>query len=96
MSNTRVISPIQIWTASGEKTVTILALSNFFDYHFDNGNGKVTYKLIGMEGNPEAAQEYIVANIDIPASIVQQWGTSDDIIFNYVATTLNLTILQTN
>jgi hypothetical protein len=93
MSNTRQIQPVQIWTATGQKEASILALTNFFDYHFDDGNGKVNYKLIGMEGEPASAFEYITANIEIPASIIQQWGADDSIIWNYIAEQLNLTLI---
>ena len=93
MSNTRQIKPVQIWTANGQKEASVLALTNFFDYHFDDGNGKVTYKLIGMEGEPESAIEYITANIEIPSSIIQNWGADDSIIWNYVAEQLNLELL---
>lgn len=90
--NTRTIAPKTIWTPSGEKSVTVFALSNFSDYHFDNGPGKVEYKLISLDVE-FGATECFVGNLDIPASIIQQWGTSDDIIFQYVADTLGLTII---
>ena len=90
MGNTKQIQPVSIWTKNGNKNATILALVNFFDYHFDNGNGKVNYKLIGMES--EVAVEYASENIEIPSSIIQQWGASDDIIWNYIVTTLGLII----
>jgi hypothetical protein len=41
----------------------------------------------------DAAIEYYTGNLDIPASIVQQWGVSDDIIWNYVTTTLGIIII---
>ena len=93
MSNTRQIQPIEVWTSQGLKTASILALISFYDYHFDNGNGKVTYKLVGMDGDPVSAIEYVTENLEIPASIIQQWGESDDIIFLYVANKLNLIII---
>jgi hypothetical protein len=105
MSNTRQIQPVQIWTATGQKEVSILALTNFFDYHFDDGSGKVNYKLIGMISNtttddngniinlPASAIEYINSTLDIPSNIIQQWGASDDIIWNYVSQQLNLTLI---
>jgi hypothetical protein len=89
MSNTKQIQPIQIWTPEGEKSINTLALTNFFDYHFDNGAGKVEYKLISVDLEI-GATELFIGNIDIPASIIQQWGSSDDIIWEHVATTLNL------
>jgi len=95
--NTRNIQPTTLWTPSGEKQATILSLYNFSDYHFDDGGGKVSYKLIGMEapevGQPEVAVDYYSGVVDIPASIIQQWGASDDVIWNYVSNQLNLILI---
>jgi len=91
--NVRPIQPISIWTPQGDKLLTYLALADFFDYHFDNGAGKVTYKLIAMEGEPEAAVDYVVNNLEIPSDVIQQWGEDDDIIWDYVATSLGLTLI---
>lgn len=99
--NTRQITPTQIWAPSGIKNATILSLYNFSEYHFDNGGGKVAYKLIGMEPvittNDEGTQistpiavDYYVGIVDIPSNVVQQWGESDDVIWNYVAEQLNI------
>jgi len=102
--NTKKIQPKTIWTPSGDKTATILSLTNFFDYHFDNGGGTVSYALIGMESSgtttledgtiitmPESAVNYYNGNINVPSEIVQQWGASDDIIWSYAASALGLT-----
>jgi hypothetical protein len=106
MRNTRQIETLKIWTPTGEKDVHLLALTNFYDYHFDNGNGKVEYKLIAMEssgssvdenGNiiqsPPSAIEYVTSRLEIPSEVIQQWGASDDIIWNYVAEQLNLELI---
>ena len=45
MSNTRKIQSFTTWTPEGEKSITIMSLNNFHDYHFDNGGGKVEYKI---------------------------------------------------
>ena len=96
MANTRQIEPTSIWSPTGNTQATFLGLINFFDYHFDNGGGTATYSLIGMQDNgdgiPTAVDLYI-ANINIPSSIVETWGENDDVIFQYVATTLGLTII---
>ena len=89
--NIKKIQPIQIWTANGQKEINLLSLTNFYNYHFDDGAGLVTYKLI--YGDDNGAIEYIVAEIEIPSNIIQQWGASDDVIWNYIATTLNLQLL---
>jgi hypothetical protein len=95
--NTRNIQPTNLWTPSGEKEATILSLYNFYDYHFDDGGGKVSYKLIGMEapevGMPEVAVEYYSGVVDISAAIIQQWGASDDVIWTYVSNQLNLILI---
>lgn len=106
MSNTRIIQSTTVWTPTGEKSATIFALTNFFDYHFDNGGGMVTYTLSGMESNgtttlddgtivqlPDSAVVYFTGNMNVPSNIIQQWGASDDIIFNYVAQQLGLVII---
>lgn len=106
MANTKQIQPITIWTSKGNKSATILSLTNFFDYHFDDGSGKVNYKLLGMEsagtttdenGNtitlPESAVEYVSEIIEIPSIIVQQWGASDEIIWSYICSQLNIVTL---
>lgn len=94
--NTRNIEPVSVWTTNGPKNATILSLSNFFNYHFDEGSGTVEYLILGMEtigNNPESAVEYYKANLEIPSSIIQQWGADDSIIWNYVAETLGLILI---
>ena len=106
MSNIRQIQPVTMWTPTGQKTATLFALVNFFDYHFDGGNGKVTYKLIGMEAGQsttlqdgtvvagtESAVDYFTDNLIIPAEVMQEWTGSDDMMFDYVTTTLGLVLV---
>lgn len=109
MSNTREINPQQpIWTSSGNKNAKYLALTDFSNYHFDNGSGVVSYKLIQEIDNGTTTLEdgtivqnqpslvtLFQGNIAIPSNVVQQWGASDDIIFQYVATQLSLTLVPT-
>lgn len=100
--NTRQIQPKSVWFNNGEKSATILALSEFYGYHFDDGGGVIRYKLIGMESPgesttedgtiilPEVAIDYYIGTLPIPSSIVTQWGSSDSIIWDYVAQALNI------
>lgn len=91
MPNKRNIQPISFWTPSGDKIATILSLNNFSDYRFDDGGGRVSYSLISVVNDKE--QRLYGGIVDVPSEVVQQWGTSDDIIFQYVATQLGLTIV---
>jgi hypothetical protein len=107
MSNTREIFPQQpIWTTDGTKNAKYLALTDFFNYHFDNGGGTTRYKLIGEQDNgtrtledgtivqnPTSLVDLFQGVLQIPSNVVQQWGASDQIIFEYVATTLGLTLV---
>jgi hypothetical protein len=108
MSNTREINPqVPVWTPNGSKNAKFLALTNFFNYNFDNGGGIVTYKLIGEQTdngtstledgtvvvNPPSLTDLYQANLSVPANVVQSWGASDNVIFDYVATTLGLTLV---
>jgi len=97
MANTRQIEPTTIWSPSGNAIATYLGLINFFDYHFDGQGGTVTYSLLGMQDNADGiptAVDLYIANIQIPSEIVQQWGSSDEIVFIYVANQLNLVLVN--
>lgn len=88
--NSRNIQPIQIWSPdSGSITVDKLLLKDFHHYFFDGGNGIVSYTL----QNSSTQMEYFNNNIEIPPATMQQWGASDDIIFEYVAETLGLILI---
>ena len=90
MSNSRQIQPITTWSVeSGNTTLDALCLKDFFHYFFDGGSGQVSYTI---QSN---GLDIISGNVEIPASVVQQWGESDEIIFTYVASALNLTLIPT-
>jgi hypothetical protein len=93
--NTKNIQPKTIWTDSGEKTATSLALINFSDYHFDGGEGIVTYKLVGVKDNgenPPSAEDLFLGYVTIPSAVINQWGQSDDVIWAYVSSSLQITL----
>jgi hypothetical protein len=106
MANTRQIQPTPIWTATGNVPATYLGLINFYGYHFNDGPGTVEYTLIGMQDNGSfvddegntivnapSAVDLFKGALEVPASVVQQWGASDEIIFEHVAETLGLVLV---
>ena len=110
MANTRQVQPKVIWTPQGEITITIFAISNLSEYHFDNSAAKIGYKLIYIKDNgvqtitnedgttttiplSPSAEELITDTLLIPPSVIQQWGTNDDIIFEYATETLGFTLI---
>jgi len=89
--NIRAIQPKSTWSPeTGDITIDTLCLKDFFHYFFDGGGGIVSYSL----SNSQTQLDYFLGNIDIPSSTIQQWGASDDIIFDYVANSLSLTIIN--
>lgn len=88
--NTRKIQTTNTWSPqTGNVTLDTLVLKDFHHYFFDGGSGLVSYTL----KNSISDTEYFNANIEIPSNVLEQWGASDDIIFNYVAGQLGLTII---
>lgn len=88
--NTREIESTSTWSPeTGNITLDLLVLKDFHHYFFDGGSGVVSYCL----KNSTSEKEYFNANIDIPSNVMQQWGASDDIIFEYVAEQLNLILV---
>jgi hypothetical protein len=93
MSNTRKITPITAWTPTGQQTVTMFSLTDFFNYGFlPDCTGTVQYRLFNTQN--ESAVELIVSYLQIPSEIVQKWGADDNIIFDYVAQQLGFTIIN--
>jgi hypothetical protein len=89
--NTRKIYPRASWSPEGgDITIDTLCLKDFFHYFFDGEGGKVSYTL----SNSQTGLDYFSGNINVPASVVQEWGASDDIIFEFVAIALNLIIIE--
>jgi hypothetical protein len=86
--NIKSIQQIDIWSADGQKTVDRLNLTNFCGYKFNDGAGYVDYSLIGTQG-----EVYHSGSIEIPSSIIQQWGADDNVIWDYVVTSLGLTLI---
>ena len=86
--NTRQIQSKSTWSPeTGNITIDTLCLKDFYHYFFDDGGGTVAYNL---QSN---GLDYFPGAIAIPSSIVQQWGASDDVIWNYVANSLNLVLI---
>ena len=85
--STKNIQSIFIWCPGGQREVVKISLDNFYGYKFDNNVGYVDYTLIGTQG-----ESLFNGNVEIPSSIIQQWGNSDDIIWDYVISILGLVI----
>jgi len=82
------IQIIHVWSPIGIRDIKYINLIDFSGYNFNNGVGYVKYILIGSD-----LISYYENQIEIPASIIQQWGADDSIIWNYVTDTLRLVLI---
>ena len=107
MVNKREILPQSVFTAEGVRTAKFLEMSEMYGYFFNNEGSVATFHLIEeadngtttlddgtIVANPKSYNRIYGATIKIPTSTFNQWTTNDDTIFEYVATTLGLTIVQ--
>jgi hypothetical protein len=103
--DTRQISAVSIWTPSGDKLATEIRLRNFSEYNFDGTGGRVFWQLLNVYETEEIVDDETVVTINklsiqdgyvsISDDIVQQWGEDDEIIFDFVCSTLGLTKTST-
>jgi len=99
--NEREIQPIQTWVNGEVKTMIILRLDNYFQYDFLMNPGTVHYCLCGyseeqqtdIDGNTIDVinkPSIIDGNIQMNWPLIENWGTDDEPIFEYVRQQLNL------
>lgn len=91
------IIPITIWKDGVTKTLSVLKLDNYFQYDFLMSPGMVHYcicesKTYTLEDGTEATHyvSVIDGNIQMTWEIIEDWGTDDTPIFDYVLNQLNL------
>lgn len=102
--NEKEIQPIQTWVNGETKTMVILRIDNYFGYDFLMNPGYAHYCLCtyreeeqtDYDGNTilvSIKPTIIDGNIQLPWSLVENWGTDDQPIFDYVAQQLNITYI---
>lgn len=86
LQNEKQISPVSIWVFGEDKIADILRLVVFTGYDFLGNSGQVSFEL------RNDLELIFNGAVEIPDAIIQQWGADDQIIFDYVAQQLNLTL----
>lgn len=87
-NNEREISPINTWVNGMVKSGNILMINAFISYDFLGGTSLISYSIVN-----ESRQAIAGGDVNIPFSVVNQWGADDQIIFDYVAQQLNLILV---
>ena len=98
MKNVRFIEQTDIISSFSavNKIAEYIKLSNFSGYDFDETPGDVTCETYAINrpvtdlGYPLEYHELLrQETIALPSDIINNWGTDDEIIFDYVIETLN-------
>ena len=98
MKNIRFIEQIEIISSlsAATKIAEYIKLSNFSGYDFNEAPGEVTCEVYAINrpvtdlGQPLEYHELLrQEKISLPIHITNNWGTDDEIIFDYVIETLN-------
>lgn len=95
-ANQREIVTFDIWKEGVFHPVNVLKLSVYMGYDFIASPGQVHYDLIHHEVDVDGSIfEEVVAHGYVPLTfaLVQQWGADDQIIFDYVAQELSITLV---
>lgn len=99
-NNAREITSINIWVNGINKQADVLTADNYFGYDFNGSVGEVFYSLqkyeIGTnaDGNMFTMLIPIISGkVQLTTDVVNNWGSDDQIIFNYLAQQLNLTLV---
>jgi hypothetical protein len=95
-ANQREIVSFDIWKEGVFHPVNVLKLGSYSGYDFIASPGQVHYDLIHHEQDVDGSIiEMVVADGYVPLTfaLVQQWGADDQIIFDYVAQELAITLV---
>lgn len=94
-NNQRTIIPVTTWVNGETKTMSVLQLDNYSGYNFTDSPGFVTYTLCVEAGvAPDTYYEGVTGGVVyLTWPLVENWGTDDQPIFDYVAEELNIQLL---
>ena len=91
--NDRAIARIQIWLNGVTSTAVILNLDGYSGYNFLDSYGSVHWNLVAWDAVTDEKTNIISGVTPLDENTVENWGSSDQIVFDYVAQQLNLTLV---
>lgn len=87
--NVKQITPITTWMYGETKTLTSIRLDHYQGYDFNGSPGYVSYTILDGDGNG-----VLSGTVRLTWEIVETWGEDDTPIYNFVAETLQLEIVE--
>lgn len=91
--NDRAIQPLNLWINGVSSTASVITFDGYAGYNFVDNAGEVHYVLSSYDAATDTKTSIIQGVVQLDYATVENWGTDDQPIFNYVATQLNITLL---
>lgn len=98
--NARQIQPVGLWLSGNLQLADVLALDNYTGYDFKGNPGGVSWTLCAYAETTDAdgavtatLQPLSSGRTELTTAVADAWGASDQVIFDHVAATLNLTLI---
>lgn len=91
--NDRQIQPINLWVNGVSSTAEVITLDGYSGYNFVDSAGEVHYVLSSYDAATETKTSIIQGVVQLSYDVVENWGTDDQPIFDYVAQQLNIELV---
>lgn len=91
--NEREIAPVNVWQNGSVKTAVVFKIDNFYGYDFLGSAGYVHWSIAEYDPATDAKTILVEGQMPMILPVIENWGRDDQIIFDYVAAQLNLTLV---
>jgi hypothetical protein len=91
--NDRAIQPLNLWINGQSSTADVLTLDGYSGYNFVDSAGEVHYVLSSYDSATDTKTSIVQGVVQLDYTIVEDWGSDDQPIFEYVAQQLNLVLI---
>ena len=91
--NDRQIQPINLWVNGVSSTAEVITLDGYSGYNFVDSAGEVHYVLSSYDASTDTKVSIIQGVVQLSYDVVENWGTDDQPIFDYVAEQLNIELV---
>lgn len=99
-SNAREIESVNLWVSGVQKTADVITMDNYVGYDFRGTPGQIYYTL--NEYSEKTEEDGSVRSILTPlvdgkifltTEVADSWGQDDQVIFDFVTSQLNITLV---
>lgn len=100
MDNFRAIQPVNLWLDGTSQQAHVLTLDNYTGYDFKGNPGQISWTLnaytYGVDENQQPVvglQPLTSGRLELTTTVADTWGADDQVVFDFVAASLNLTLI---